>query len=100
VLFDDDEGRALFAQVKELAEKRRSLFVPVVLQCAKNQHLRRVASAGRAKHMRATSVSGVEKIISRSNLLPIVHPNLLTLNNTNLSAANAAKKIMAHISTL
>lgn len=97
VLLDDDGDRDLFAQVRSLAEQRASLFVPVVLHCEKEEHLRRVAAPGRAEHYKDAQPSSLATLMAEHLLLPIVHPHLLDLDTTLLSPQESANTILNHI---
>jgi len=97
VLLDDDGDRDLFEQVRRLAEQRTSLFVPVVLQCQKGEHLKRVAAPGRAENYKDSQPSSLEKLMAERPLLPIVHPYVLRLDTTSLSPQEAASAILKHI---
>lgn len=97
VLLDDDGDRDLFEQVRDLAAQRTSLFVPVVLRCRKEEHLKRVAAPGRAEHYKDAQPSSLEKLMQERSLLPIVHPHLLALDTTSLSPQEAANTILSHI---
>jgi hypothetical protein len=97
VLLDDDGDRALFEQVRDLAEQRASLFVPVVLQCDRGEHLKRVAAPGRAELYKDAQPSSLEKLMAERRRLPIVHPHLLDLDTTLLSPEGSATTILSHI---
>ncbi len=97
VLLHDEGDSALFQQVRSLAAQRGSLFVPVVLHCEKQEHLKRVAAPDRAEHYKDAQPWRLEKLIAERPLLPIVHPHLLDLETTFLSPQQAANAILNHI---
>ena len=97
VLLNDDGDRALFEQVRDLAAHRGSLFVPVILRCEKQEHLRRVAAPGRAESYKDVRASSLDELMAERPLLPIVHPHLLALDTTSLSPQDAANAILSHI---
>ena len=97
VLLDGRGDRTLFNRVKELAEERSSLFVPVILNCEEEVLCRRIVSPGRVENMKLTKISSVIKLMQEQPLLSIVHPNLLVLDNTRLAAESSAASILEHI---
>lgn len=90
-LFDDDEGdHRLFNQVKDIATKRGSIFLPVKLLISKQENARRISSPGRLERYKSTKID--EKDINR-DLIKTTHPNLLEIDVSNLSAQKVAKII-------
>jgi hypothetical protein len=97
VLLDNDGDSALFNQVKQLAQDRGSLFVPVILSCEKKEHYKRVILPERSIKMKDVSITNVKKIMKENKLLPINHCNLLSLNNTTFTPKQSANLIKDHI---
>lgn len=93
-LYDDEGDRDLYAQVKEIAEKRGSLFVPVRLQIDPQEHMRRVTQPGRRDHLKSIDP---QEVYDEKPLLPLSHPNFLALDVTHLSAQEAAQAILTHL---
>jgi hypothetical protein len=94
VLNDDEGDRDLFLQVKGLAAKRASLFIPVTLTVSKEEHLKRVTDPARLLRFKSVDPKEVED--NTIPPLPIIHPNLLALDTTSLSPVGAAERILHH----
>ncbi|MBX9831310.1 hypothetical protein K2X40_05105 [Candidatus Babeliales bacterium] len=90
-LLETDSG--LYERVMEIADARESLFVPVKLTIVKAEHIKRVTSPGRAERFKSTST---EDARLDQQLISISHPHLLELDVTNLTAQEAAEKILTH----
>ena len=93
-LADTDEDRQLYGQVKQMAETRGSLFIPVQLQISKEEHLKRLTRPERRTRWKSIDPSDAE---DNGPLISISHPNLLALNVNDLSPTDAADSIMNHI---
>ena len=83
--------RRLYDRVKELAQIRKSIFVPVRLVISNDERAKRIASPGRAERFKSTVIG------ERKDLIVLEHENLLELDVTNLSAKEAAEQIIAHV---
>jgi adenylate kinase family enzyme len=94
VLNDDNSDRALFKSVENMARHRNSIFVPVVLSISQDEHVKRITNADRSERYKSTDIADTLTTVS---LLPIVHTNLLTLDVTQLSAKEAAQKILQFV---
>ncbi|MCH2037268.1 MAG: ATP-binding protein [Rickettsiales bacterium] len=100
VLLNDEGDRALFYQVRKLAEDRGSIFVPVILQCEEEEQCHRVVSPERTEDMKATNADSIKQLISEEPLLSIAHTNLMELDNTMLPAKDTACVILEHTQKL
>lgn len=96
-LTDTQEDRKLYEQVKQMAEARGSLFIPVQIQISKEEHLKRLTRLERRERWKSINPSDAE---DNGPLISISHPNLFWLNVTNLSREDAAEDIMSHIKIL
>jgi hypothetical protein len=99
-LTDDPMDRAAYDQIEALAQRRGSLFVPVVLDCSEAENARRVADPGREAGMKHTDPHSAMARRRTVVPLPVIHPNRLDLDNTALSPEAAADAILAHIQRL
>lgn len=96
-LYDNVDGdRDTYIEIKELSEKRGALFIPVVLQCDAGQAKLRIISPDRKERMKDINPDSVDHYRKNHPILRIEHPNLLTLNNTDLTAEQTADKILKH----
>ena len=96
-LADTDEDRQLYKQVKQMAEARGSLFIPVQLEISKEEHLKRLTRLERRERWKSIDPSDAE---DNGPLISISHPNLFSLNISTLSPEDAAEAIMNHIKRL
>ena len=94
VLNDDPGDRALFKQVKDLASQRSSLFVPVKLLISEEEHIKRIQQPERL--LRYKSIS-VDDVYADYTLLQPEHPHLLEFDVSELTAQDAAHKVLAHV---
>lgn len=93
-LAETEEDRDLYEQVKQTAVARGSLFVPVKLNLAKEEHLKRLTRPERRARWKSIDPQEAE---DHGPLLPIAHPNLLELDISSLSPEGAATEITNHI---
>ncbi|WPY00712.1 hypothetical protein Trichorick_00597 [Candidatus Trichorickettsia mobilis] len=96
-LADTEEDKQLYEQVQKMAEARGSLFIPVRLEISKEEHLKRLTRQERRERWKSIDPSDAE---DNGPLISISHPNLLSLNVSNLSPENAVEAIMNHIKRL
>lgn len=96
-LADTQEDRELYGQVEQMAQARGSLFIPVQIQINKEEHLKRLTRLERRERWKSIDPSDAE---DNGPLISISHPNLFSLNVSNLSAKDAAEAIMNHIKIL
>ena len=96
-LADTVEDRELYEQVKQTAETRGSLFTPVQIQINKEEHLKRLTRPERRQRWKSIDPLDAE---DNGPLISISHPNLFSLNVSNLNPEDAAQAIMKHIKGL
>jgi hypothetical protein len=96
-LADTHEDRKLYEQVKQMAEARGSLFIPVQIQISKEEHLKRLTRPERRERWKSIDPNDAE---DNGPLISISHPNLFLLNVSNLSPEDAAEAIMNYIKIL
>ena len=89
-LADTQEDRELYEQVQQIAEARRSLFIPVQIQINKEEHLKRLTRQERRERWKSIDPNHAE---DNRPLISISHPNLLELDVSNLSSEDAAEAI-------
>lgn len=84
--------------VTELAHKRGDKLVPILLECDLEENMRRVQSAGRAEKRKLTDPEVLKSRLTGYTFIhPTEEPLALALNNTSLSAKEAAEKIYNHV---
>ena len=86
-----------YRQVREVAERRRALFVPVRLLCDPEVLAQRIVSPGRRERMKAIDPDRIRERARSETVLRVDHPDALTLDTSDLPAAGAAERILAHL---
>lgn len=97
VLYEEEGDRKLYDQVKQVALKRGSLFVPVKLLITEEENLKRIIEPSRRKRWKSIDPKDV---YSQIPLINISHPNLLEIDVTKISAKKVAEKITKRIATI
>lgn len=90
-LFEAENDWRVYTQVKETAEKRGSLFVPVKLIISPEERKRRITNPERRHRYKSMNPAEVHQ---KKELIKIDHPHLLELDVTDLSAAQVATDIL------
>ncbi len=96
-LADTEKDRELYRKVKNIAEKRGSLFVPVQIRVNKQEHLTRLTRPDRRKRWKSIDPQDAE---DNGPLIAISHPNALEIDASALSSEDAAQAIINHIKCL
>lgn len=100
-LFENDPpDRVTYEQVKGVAERRGSVFVPVLLTASDAAHAARIGTPERAARLKHTDVASAQDKRRITDLLAIVHPNRLDIDTTDLPPAEAARLIIEHAERL
>ena len=89
------EGRG-FRQIERLAKKRKATFVPVWLSCSAAELRKRKDTPDRRKRMKEIDLTNIDYWIREFKLLPVQHPNALTIDTSHRSPAQNAKLIIQH----
>lgn len=99
LLQDDADHQRRFEEIRACAARRGSRYFPVRLLISDiEEHKKRITGDDRAERMKTVDPVMAEKT-SKRGVLEIEDPNLLDLDVTDLSPAEAAERILAHIST-
>jgi hypothetical protein len=100
-LLETDPGdRAAYEKVEQLAMRRGSVFVPVLLTASDAAHADRITSPERAERFKMTDAAGAIHKRRTTELLRVIHPNRLDLDTTRLPPATAARMIISHATRL
>lgn len=93
-LYDCEDDQKIYAQVKNMAEKRKSIFIPVKLVISPEEHMKRITNPQRRERYKTTNADGAH---SHRETIYIDHPNLLELDVTKLSEKEAAEAILSFV---
>ncbi|MCC8398503.1 MAG: hypothetical protein LN569_04340 [Rickettsia endosymbiont of Labidopullus appendiculatus] len=93
-LYEVEGDHELFNQVQQLAVNRRSVFIPVKLLISQEENIKRIQQLDRL--LRYKSID-VQDVYPEYPLIQISHPNLFEFDVTNLSASEAARRILQHV---
>lgn len=99
-LHDIPVDREWFERTVELARRRGAVFVPVELGCDEAENARRIGTPDREANLKLTDADLAIARRREARLLPIRHPNRLSLDTTHLPPAEAARQIIAHAERL
>lgn len=100
LLETDPMDHLIFQKVLATAERRGSVFVPVVLRASDAAHAERIPSPERAERLKQTDAESAEVKRRSNELLIIDHPNRLDLDTTHLPPDQAARQIIEHVERL
>jgi len=90
-LYNTDWDRAIYSSVKRMAESRGSKFIPVQLEISDGEHVKRLTDPSRVAHLKSVDIKHVH---DEQKLIEIEHPNLIRLDVSDLSPAQAATEIL------
>lgn len=96
-LFEAEDDWRVYLQVKETAEKRGSLFVPVKLMISPEERKRRITNPERRHRYKSMNPDEVHQ---KKEVIKIDHPHLLEIDVTDLSATEASEKILSFVESL
>ena len=83
-------------KLRELAEARGALFVPVWLTCPLPELERRVVLPERGERLKLRDPAGLRDLLERAGTLP-PPPDALVLNTATLEPAEAARQIVTFV---
>lgn len=99
-LSDSDKDVSWFYEVEDMARQRNAIFIPVVLKISLDEHKRRIVSPDRITRMKEIDPNNPARYAAADNLIKPVHPHLLTLDVSSISAEQSAQSILNHIKTI
>lgn len=99
-LIDRPEERAHVHRLAQLADRRRSTFVPVRLLCDVDELCARIVSPERRGQMKAVDAEWIRQRVLTEEVLDPGLGNTLTLDITSMAPEEAADRILAHLATL
>lgn len=96
VLFNTEDGSNHFEKVQEMAEKRGSIFLPIVLTCDNDVLMERVTANNRAQRFKLADARAAAALVERNAILIPNHPNLKVFDITNCSAEESIQVIIEY----
>lgn len=96
-LLEHENDWKMYNLVRETAEKRGSLFVPVKLILSLDEHKKRITNSDRKARLKTTNPAEVHM---KKKMIRIDHPHLLKMDVTHFSPLQAANKILNYIESL
>ena len=98
-LDDDPQDIAIYHRLKRTAQVRGAVFLPVMLTCALDVQLRRVASEDRRRRFKIADPEGVRRLMAAAALYVPDDAALLTLDTTTAAPEQTAAVIVDAIAS-
>ena len=95
LLESSQQDKDVYQRVAAIAQKRRSLFVPIRLVCDLDELCKRVSSEKRAVQYKMTSIESTKEKYEKESLFSPDHPLTQTIDVTHLSAHETVEQIVA-----
>ncbi|MBY0501530.1 MAG: hypothetical protein K2P93_05960 [Alphaproteobacteria bacterium] len=96
-LLEHENDWKVYGLVKETAEKRGSLFIPLKLTLSLDEHKKRITNSDRKARFKTTNPA---ELYEKKKLIEIDHSHLLEMDVTDLNPMQAASKILDFIESL
>ena len=96
-LFDSEGDRAWFEKIQAMATARRAKFVPVVLRVSIEEHQKRIGQPDRKLRMKEIDPKSPQRYALLDNLYVPDHPNLLTLDVSDIPPEQSAQIILDYM---
>ncbi|KAG8354762.1 hypothetical protein FVEN_g7154 [Fusarium venenatum] len=96
---DDNIGRSVIAEYRDMVARRRCIFVPITVTCSKDENLRRLSSSERIVHGKLADTEMVTHLRDHS----LIHqwskddPLHMELDITELKTNESARVIFEHV---
>jgi hypothetical protein len=94
---EDQSAHDTYNKIADLAEKRKSLFMPVRLICNAEQLTKRISSPERASRLKMTCPVEAKRFVEEEVVYKTNNPNCLTLDVSDKTAEDAAQEILTYI---
>jgi hypothetical protein len=86
----------LLEDFERVLERHGGLLLPVFLSCTRRTLEERIGTPDRVQRRKVTSKEGLDKCLSRWNLVPVPRSNCYTVDTDAARPAEAAAAIVAH----
>jgi chloramphenicol phosphotransferase-like protein len=94
---DDPQDHEISQAILRTADRRRAVFVPVRLLCNETQLVRRVVSPERTARLKGMNPEAAARTVRTRDVLKVNHANAMTLDTSDVSPQESARRILAHI---
>jgi hypothetical protein len=96
-LVDGDEDWEWFSRLERIAKARGNVFAPVRLLCSLDELVRRVQSPDRHGMKKLIDPDWLRRHYGQVEVLDPGHPDMLTLDVTDLAPEESARLILEHV---
>lgn len=96
---DNEEDVIVYKKIEQMATARKSKFIPVRLTCSASELQKRIISKDRGARMKEVSAEAALHYHEKEEVLKFDHPNRIDLDVSNLTATEAALKILSATQT-
>ena len=94
--YAEPDDRPAFEQIEGIVLRYGGELLPVFLQCAERELIRRVGNADRATRGKTSSEEGLRNFLVRYRISPVPRANCLTLDSETRTPAETAREIVRH----
>lgn len=94
---DNPVHREMYEKVQNVAYKRGSTFIPIILRCSTSEIIRRFTSHDRSNEFKQNDSFTARQNCLENTLIKISHSNYIEIDVTNLTAEQSAEEIIRRI---
>lgn len=94
--YSEPEDRPYFDRLQVIVSAHHGRLMPVFLFCANATLNARVGNSDRAERGKLTSHEGLAAFMAKWNIVPVAHPDCLTIDTSRQPATASAQIICSH----
>jgi hypothetical protein len=94
--YSEPEDRPAFRQFEAIVARYGGDILPVYLHCSRDENVRRVSNADRARRGKITSEQGLDRFLARYRISAVPRADCLVLDTSVRSAELTAQEIVRH----
>ena len=94
--YSHPEDLPLLEDFERVLTRHGGVLLPVFLSCSRRTLEERVGAADRVERRKVTSKEGLDRCLSRWNLVPIPRPTCYTVDTEMVTPSEAAQDIVTH----
>ena len=94
------EDLPLLEAFERVLTRHGGVLLPVFLTCPRRTLEERIGAADRVERRKVTSKEGLDRCLSKWNLVPVPRPNCYTVDTEMATPAEAARDIVRHFELL